>query len=182
MKIGPSEVQQAEHETKNCDFGHKWLRQVSTFLHLPFTTRRCILIIQTASACPPPARVGGRTFYELRGTGRGVVDSRWARVVPPSRWNGGFGSTSGREHTHAAVLLCARYQKPTLCRARPVWQGPPWSAGGSPRRGANRCGDRWPSARIASIQPRIASTPLVIASSIVAPSDMQPGRSENSIR
>jgi hypothetical protein len=39
-----------------------------------------------------------------------------------------------------------------------------------------------PSARIALIQPRIASMPLVIASSIVAPSDMQPGRSGNSIR
>jgi hypothetical protein len=33
----------------------------------------------------------------------------------------------------------------------------------------------WPLACIASIQPRMASRPLVIVSSIVAPSDMQPG-------
>jgi hypothetical protein len=39
-----------------------------------------------------------------------------------------------------------------------------------------------PLARIASIQPCMASMPSVIASSITAPSDMQPGRSGNSIR
>jgi hypothetical protein len=33
----------------------------------------------------------------------------------------------------------------------------------------------WPSARIASTQPRMASRPLVIASSIVSPSEIQPG-------
>jgi hypothetical protein len=52
--------------TKIAILAPKWLRRVSTFLHLPFTTHRCILIIQTASACPPPARAGGERFTSDR--------------------------------------------------------------------------------------------------------------------